>query len=125
MRPHYHCRACELTARSTMYSASSELVCVAHNPFLQLFRSRSTANELCGQATEHSCSHATMSSNGAAALLTVPGHQAASAMSAAAAAELVEARGAARDGQRIASHSSLRLLHGVHCQLCFAGKTMY
>ena len=108
-----------------MYLASSELVCVARNPFLQFCRSRSTANELRRQGTEHSCSHATMSSSGAAALLTVPGHQAASAMSAAAVAELVEARGAARDGHRIASHSSLRLLHGVHCQLCFDGKTMY
>ena len=66
-----------------------------------------------------------MSSNGAAALLTVPGHQAASAMSAAAAGELVEARGAARDGRRIAPQSSLRLLHGVRCHLCFAGKSMY
>ena len=78
-----------------------------------------------GKVTEHSCSHATMSSNGAAALLTTPGHRGPPAMSAAAAAELVEARGAARDGHRIASHSSFRLLHGVHYQLCFDGKTMY
>ena len=40
-----------------------------------------------------------MSSNGAAALLTMPGHREPPAMSAAAAAELVEARGAARDGR--------------------------
>ena len=77
------------------------------------------------KVTEHSCSHATMRSNGAAALLTMPGHRGPPATSAAAAAELVEARGAARDGHRIASHSSFRLLHGVHCQLCFDGKTMY
>ena len=40
-----------------------------------------------------------MNSNGAAALLTTPGHRGPPAMSAAAAAELVEARGAARDGR--------------------------
>ena len=109
----------------TQKTVCQKLLYVLRSVFLQLFRSHSTANELRRQATEHSCSHATMSSNGAAALLTVPGHQAASAMSAAAAAELVEARGAARDGRRIAPQSSLRLLYGVHCQLCFAGKTMY
>ena len=65
-----------------------------------------------GKVTEHSCSHATMSSSGAAALLTVPGHQAVSAMSAAAAGELVEARGAAREGHRIASHTV------AHCGCC-------
>ena len=50
------------------------------------------------KVTEHFGSHATMNSNGAAALLTMPGHRGPPAMSAAAAAELVEARGEACGG---------------------------
>ena len=50
------------------------------------------------KVTEHFGSHASMNSNGAAALLTMPGHRGPPAMSAAAAAELVEARGAERGG---------------------------
>ena len=50
------------------------------------------------KVTEHFGSHASMNSNGAAALLTMPGHRGPPAMSAAAAAELVEARGAACGG---------------------------
>ena len=51
-----------------------------------------------GKVTEHSCSHATMSSNGDAALLTMPGHRGPPAMSAEAAGELEESRGSARGG---------------------------
>ena len=52
---------------------------------------------------EHFGSHASMSSNGAAALHTMPGHRLPSAVSAAAAGELVEQRVMV---SRIATHSS-------------------
>ena len=92
-----------LTLLRTIYVPSSELVCVAHNPLLQFFRSRSTANELRRQATEHFGSHASMSSNGAAALHTMPRHRPPAAVSVEAAGELVEQRVLV---SRIATHSS-------------------
>jgi hypothetical protein len=60
-----------------------------------------------GKVTEHSCSHATMRSNGAAALLTMPGHRGPPVMSAEAAGELEESRGSACGGH---SHSIAKLI---------------
>ena len=78
-------------------------LCVAQIPFLQIASFCSTANKHRRQSTEHFGSHASMSSNGAAALHTMPGHQLPSAVSAAAAGEVVGQRVMV---SRIATHSS-------------------
>ena len=71
--------------------------------FLHLDSFCRAVNEHRRQSTEHFGSHASMSSNGAGALHTMPGHRPPSAVSAAAAGEVVEQRVMV---SRIATHSS-------------------
>ena len=88
---------------SHLKTVCQKLFSLLRSVFLQLDSFCCTANNHRRQSTEHFGSHASMSSNGAAALHTMPGHRPPSAVSVEAAGELVEQRVMV---SRIATHSS-------------------
>ena len=89
--------------QSPIETRHQKLLSVAREPFLQIHFFCRIAHEHRRQSTEHFGSHASMSSNGAGALHTVPGHRLPSTVSTAAAGEVVEQRVMV---SRIATHSS-------------------